>query len=305
MRQGLSKCIFCSFFHSLPGTFHTFFHVHIVSICHISRKVSRLKRNRLTEFKRFYGFHQSIIHFPGSVCRNAGETQISSTLHGIHFGFCVLCVSISPLGDTLTVICDTSFRIYIKDPERNIDTFHLIHMIFFFKYLWKVFFPFQMVEISCLCRFFIFLKRNDIIRFQISGKLSFHDNPVSTERTACCAGIGICNDFSSTGLTGIDPNSICLAFHPLIVAHIRPVFIVSSGIATLIATGISFGFLLHLLILGYFHFRITVRTFHFLSRTVKLHGSATRRAFVLHHICHSSPSPSFLRSVPEKIFRGQ
>ena len=105
-------------------------------------------------------------------------------------------------------------------------------MIFFFKYLWKVFFPFQMVEISCLCRFFIFLKRNDIIRFQISGKLSFHDNPVSTERTACCAGIGICNDLSSTGLTGIDPNSICLAFHPLIVAHIRPVFIVSSGIAT-------------------------------------------------------------------------
>ena len=178
-------------------------------------------------------------------------------------------------------------------------------MIFFFKYLWKVFFPFQMVEISCLCRFFIFLKRNDIIWFQISGKLSFHDNLVSTARTACCAGIGICNDLSSTGLTDIDPDSVCLAFHPLIVAHIRPVFIVSSGIATLIATGISFGFLLHLLILGYFHFRITVGTFHFLSRTVKLHGSATRRAFVLHHICHSSPSPSFLRSVPEKVFRGQ
>ena len=36
-------------------------------------------------------------------------------------------------------------------------------------------------------------------------------------------------------------------------------------------------------------------------KAVKLHGSATRRAFVLHHICHSSPSPSFLRSVPEKV----
>ena len=178
-------------------------------------------------------------------------------------------------------------------------------MIFFFKYFRKVFFPFQMVEIRSLCRFFIFLKRNDIIRLQISGKLSFHDNSVSTERTACCTGIGICNDFSSTGLTGIDSDSVCLAFHPLIISHIRPVFIISSGIATLITTGISFGFLLHLLILGYFHFRITVGTFHFLSRTVKLHGSATRRAFVLHHICHSSPSPSFLRSVPEKVFRGQ
>ena len=122
--------------------------------------------------KGLYRFHQGIVHFSGGIRRNMLEADTSGTNNPIDISGCILRIIGFLYMNFFRFICNLNIRIHIKkQPERNVDTFDLIDMIFFSEYLRQIFSFFQMRIISFFGSFFVQLERDDIIRLKIPGKL--------------------------------------------------------------------------------------------------------------------------------------
>ena len=161
--------------------------------------------------------------------------------------------------DFFCFICYPGICICIKQPERDIYPFDLIYMVFFFEYLRKIFLTFQMFIILLFCCLLIQFKRNDIIRLQVTGKLTFYCYFIITERTGRGSCRFISNNFTATGLTTVNTHTTELIILPFSGAHRAPVFFRIFLFIRLYILGF-------LCALKFFdrHFRITVRTLHML-----------------------------------------
>ena len=163
-------------------------------------------------------------------------------------------------------------------------------MVLILKNLRKKPFPFQMTHQAVLCRLFVKLERNHIIRLQCSRKLSGHNDRISAIRTRRCCHILICDDLSATGLTLVGTKTIGLTFPPFFSCTRVPYHFVR---LLLVQRLIISPKRLHL------KFCITVRTFHLLDCAVKVDRTTTARTLIFLYISHTA-LPPFLFSGPLK-----
>ena len=188
------------------------------------------------------------------------KAYTSGTNNPIDISGCILRIIGFLYMNFFCFICNLNIRIHIKQPERNVDTFDLIDMIFFSEHLRQIFSSFQMRIISFFGRFLVQLERDDIIRLKIPGKLPLDRYFIITERAgrgSCCF---ICHNFTTAGLAGIDTHTICLIFLPLAAAQGEPVFFCRF----LFGCCFSFWFLCTLKFFNR-HFRITIQALHMLG----------------------------------------
>ena len=102
-------------------------------------QVSETEWYRIPEMEGLYRFHQGIVHFSGGIRRNMLEADASGTNNPIDISGCILRIIGFLYMNFFRFICNLNIRIHIKQPERNVDTFDLIDMIFFSEYLRQIF----------------------------------------------------------------------------------------------------------------------------------------------------------------------
>ena len=114
-----------------------------------------------------------------------------------------------------------------------------------------------MLQKCRLCRFFVKLKRNNIIRLEHSGKLAGHYNGVSAVGAVSGARCFIGNNFAAAAFAGVHLHSVCFAVVPLLSCAAVPVHFVLRVCAVRVA----------LLIFQRFNaeFGIAIGTFHLLD----------------------------------------
>ena len=108
------KCLLRRFFHTLIRPVNAFFCSHIILICQVTGKISRLEIHSLPTVKRFDGFHQIIRHFCRTVYRNIFKSNTSASVHHIITDLGIIVITVTPSTDLGCLITDLSVYIGIK-----------------------------------------------------------------------------------------------------------------------------------------------------------------------------------------------
>ena len=189
--------------------------INIVFIRQITRKVCRLKIHRFRKIERLDGLHKVIRHFFGTVNRNILEPDAAAALNHVvtRWGISVLAVLVRRMNN-LCVVAHVCIRFRIEQPEWHINSLYFIDAILIAEQLRQKAFAFNMPHISCLCRLFVQLERNHIIRFEHSGKSALHNDRIIAERAFCCRRCLIRNYFAAAGIAAVIAKAVRLALLP-------------------------------------------------------------------------------------------
>ena len=186
-------------------------------------------------------------------------------------GFRVIVIAVAPAAGLGSMVADICRGICVKEPERYIDTFDLVNVVFLLEHLWKKELAVKVFGKACFGCLFVQLKGNNEVWTESTGKLAGHDHRISTEGAAGCTGAFICNDLAAAGLAYVDGHAAGFVFLPGVVRGIFP--------AIVIGLLFSCGFVK---LFDGFHikFSVAVRAFHLLKLTVEFNGSTAAGAFI-------------------------
>ena len=164
-------------------------------------------------------------------------------------------------------------------------------MVLILKDLRKKPFSSQMTQQTGLCRLFVKLERNHIIRFQCSLKLSGHNDRISAIRTRRGCHALISDNLSTTGLTLVGAKTIRLTLSPFLSCIRVPYHFVRLLLIQCLVISLK---RLHLKLC------VAKRTFHLLDRAVKVDRATTARALIFLYISHTVISFPFFSPNPLK-----
>ena len=180
--DGRGERLFRGFLHALVRAFNAFVGSDVVFVCEISRKIRRLKTNRVRKIVRLDRFHEIVRHSRRAVHGDVLESDAAAAVYEKVARLGVVVFAVAPAPQLRGAVSDTGIRVGVEQPERNVHALDLVDVVLILEYLRQKPLACQMLLKSRLCRVLIKLERDHKVGSERSRKLSHHYDGISAER---------------------------------------------------------------------------------------------------------------------------